>query len=95
MANETLKDSLKNLEFIQESVQKHNSNEFYKGLLDSQKESALKDDIQRMIATTADNIKSVINDKDLTKDDIIDYVNKVANTQLDIAKLINSISIKK
>ena len=84
MENNTLKDALKNLESIQESIKEYNRNDF-------SKESGFIDDIQRMLATTADNLKSVINDNDLTKDDIIDYVNKAADTQLDITKLLNEL----
>jgi hypothetical protein len=46
-----------------------------------------------MLATTAGNLKSVLNDNDndLTKDDITDYVIKAADTQLAITKLINEL----
>jgi hypothetical protein len=50
-----------------------------------------------MLATTAGNLKSVLNDNDndLTKDDITDYVIKAADTQLAITKLINELYKKK
>ena len=88
MTNPSLEDALKNLESIQESIKAYNKKDFSKESFDSQEASSFLDDIQRMLATTADNLKSVINDNDLTKDDIIDYVNKAADTQLDITKLV-------
>lgn len=93
MANPTLKDALKNLESIQESIKAYNRKDFSKESFDNQKASSFLDDIQRMLATTAGNLKSVLNDNDndLTKDDIIDYVNKAADTQLDITKLLNEL----
>lgn len=84
MANPTLKDGLKNLEIIQESIKEYNRKESF----DSQEESAFIDDIQRMLATTSDNLKSVMRENDLTKDVITDYVNKAADTQLSLVELM-------
>ncbi|EOD3939208.1 hypothetical protein ACJQD6_002991 [Staphylococcus aureus] len=97
MANPTLKDALKNLESIQESIKAYNRKDFSKESFDNQKASSFLDDIQRMLATTAGNLKSVLNDNDndLTKDDITDYVIKAADTQLAITKLINELYKKK
>lgn len=95
MANPSLEDALKNLESIQESIEAYNRKDFSKESFDSQEASNFLDDIQRMLATTADNLKSVLNDNDLTKDDIKDYVIKAADTQLAITKLINELYKKK
>lgn len=97
MPNHSLEDALKNLESIQESIKAYNRKDFSKESFDSQEASKFLDDIQRMLATTAGNLKSVLNDNDndLTKDDITDYVIKAADTQLAITELINELYKKK
>ena len=97
MPNHSLEDALKNLESIQESIKAYNRKDFSKESFDSQEASKFLDDIQRMLATTAGNLKSVLNDNDndLTKDDITDYVIKAADTQLAITELIIKLYKKK
>lgn len=95
MSNNNLDTELQNLEIIQEKIQSYKSNEFHNGLHGNNEEDAIKEDIRSMLVTVADNIKSVINNNDLDKEVITDYINDATDTQFDIASLICNVKIKK